>query len=44
MANLRLKKREKTNINNKYCEGVTAKLLDRVKKVLLSYNYTFECA
>lgn len=41
MANLRLKKKDKSNINNKYCEGVAAKLLDRVKKVLLNYNYTF---
>jgi len=44
MANLREKKKDKSNINNKYCEGVVKKLEDRVKKVLLSYDYTFECA
>jgi hypothetical protein len=44
MANLREKKKDKNNINNKYCEGVVKKLEDRVKKVLLSYDYTFECA
>jgi hypothetical protein len=41
MSNLREKKKDKNNINNKYCDGVAKKLEDRVKKVLLSYDYTF---
>lgn len=44
MSNLREKKRESNNVNNKYCEGVAKKLEDRVKKVLMTYDYTFECA
>ena len=44
MSNLREKKKDINNIKNKYCEGVAKKLEDRVKKVLLSYDYTFECA
>ena len=44
MANLREKKNDKNNVNNKYCEGVAKKLEDRVKKVLMTYDYTFECA
>lgn len=44
MAILREKKKDVSNIKNKYCEGVAKKLEDRIKKVLLSYDYTFECA
>ena len=44
MTNLREKKKDKSNINNMYCEGVVKKLEDRVKKVLMTYDYTFECA
>lgn len=44
MTNLREKKKDKSNISNKYCEGVVKKLEDRVKKVLMTYDYTFECA
>jgi hypothetical protein len=41
MSSLREKKKDKSNVNNKFCEGVANKLLDRVKKVLQSYSYTF---
>lgn len=44
MASLREKKKDKSTINNTFCEGVAKKLEDRVKKVIISYNYTFECA
>ena len=44
MTNLREKKNDKSNINNKYCEGVVKKLEDRVKRVLMTYDYTFDCA
>lgn len=44
MNNLREKKKDVGNRDNKYCEGVTQKLQNRLKNVLMSYDYTFECA
>jgi hypothetical protein len=30
--------------NRNYCEGVAIKLLNQLKKVLKTYNYSFSCA
>lgn len=37
-------KKMEYNEPNKYCEGVVKKLIERVKKLLIGYDYVFECA
>ncbi len=37
-------KKMEYNEPNKYCEGVVKKLIERVKKLLVGYDYVFECA
>ena len=36
--------KEKKGINNTYCEGVAKKLDRKIRRILMEYDYAFECA